>query len=126
MARDDEPLYVSKPGARSLWREYRLYADRIELDTLPWGLVTVPLADVKGVAVRPPLVVFDVFRGDYGLREMMRALKLDWADFSEHVVLEKTGFWKQFRITPDDPQRFVEAVEGALAAWRARQGGARG
>jgi hypothetical protein len=116
MPKHDPPLYVSKPGAMSLWREYRLYADSIELDTLPWGLVTVPLEDVKAVAVRPPLVIFDLFRGDYGLGEMMKTLKLDMADVSEHVAIEKTGFWKQFRITPDDPQAFKAALDAALAA----------
>lgn len=99
-----------------MWREYRLFADRIELDTIPWGTVRVPLDDVKAVAIRPPLVVFDLFRGDYGLGELMRAPKLDLADLHEHVALEKTGFWKQFRFTPDDPVAFKAAVDAALAA----------
>ena len=123
MTQPDAPLYVSSPGAKSLWREYRLYADRLELETIPWGLVTVPLADVKAVEVRPPVVVFDVFRGDYGLREMMKTVKLDLADLSEHIAIEKTGFWKQFRITPDDPQAFKQAVDAALADLRARERG---
>lgn len=114
----DAPIYVSKPSAKNLWREYRLYADRLELDTIPWGLVRVPLSDLRSVSVRPPLVVFDVVRGDYGVKEMLKTVKLDWADLNEHVVLEKSGFWKQFRLTPDDPQAFKEAVERALAAAR--------
>jgi hypothetical protein len=113
-----EPLYRSKPVAKSLWREYRLYDDRIELESIPWGTIRVPLADVKDVAVRPPLVIFDLFRGDYGLAELMRAPKLDMADLAEHVVLEKTGFWKQFRFTPDDPEAFVRATRTAMAARR--------
>jgi len=111
----EEPLYTSKPTAKSLWREYRLFPDRIELDSIPWGTVRVPLHDVKGVHVRPPGVIFDLFRGDYGLGEIMRAPKLDLADLAEHVALEKTGFWKQFRFTPDDPAAFKAAVDGALA-----------
>lgn len=116
MTRMTEPLYRTRPSAKSLWREYRLFADRIELDTIPWGTVRVPLDDVKAVAIRPPLVVFDLFRGDYGLGELMRAPKLDLADLHEHVALEKTGFWKQFRFTPDDPVAFKAAVDAALAA----------
>jgi len=112
----EEPLYVSRPTVKSLWREYRLFRDRLELDTIPWGLVRVPLTDLKAVAIRPPLVIFDVFRGDYGLGEMLKTIKLDWADLHEHVALEKTGFWKQFRITPDDPEAFKAAVDKALAA----------
>lgn len=114
----EKPLYRTRPTAKSLWHEYRLYADRIELDTTPWGTVRVPLEDVKAVTIRPPLVVFDLFRGDYGLAELMRAPKLDLADLHEHVALEKTGFWKQFRFTPDDPQAFKAAVDAALAARR--------
>ena len=115
----ETPLYASKPTGKSLWREYRVYPDRLELESIPWGLVRVPLSDLKAVEVRPPMVVFDVFRGDYGLGEIMRAFKLDMVDFNEHVVLEKTGFWKQFRVTPDDPQAFKQAVDKALAQHRA-------
>ncbi len=117
----EEPIYRSKPTARSLWREYRLFPDRIELDSIPWGTVRVPLEDVKAVHVRPPGVIFDVFRGDYGLGDLLRAPKLDMADLAEHVALEKTGFWKQFRFTPDDPQGFKAAVDRALAARRTGQ-----
>ncbi len=115
---NERPLYRTRPTARSLWQEYRLFADRIELDTVPFGRVKVPLGDVKDVAVRPPLVIFDLFRGDYGLGELLRAPKLDMADLAQHVVLEKTGFWKQFRITPDDPEAFVAAVKAALERFR--------
>lgn len=114
----DEPLYVSKPSAKSLWREYRLYSDRLELESIPFGLVRVPLSDLRAVTVRPPVVVFDVFRGDYGLGDLLKTVKLDLADLNEHVSIEKTGFWKQFRITPDDPRAFKAAVDAALEAAR--------
>jgi hypothetical protein len=47
----------------------------------------------------------------------MRTPKLDLADLAEHVAIEKDGFWKQFRITPDDPKAFIKAFEDAHAAW---------
>ena len=113
----EQPLYVSKPSTRSLWQEYRVYGDRLELDTLPFGIVRVPLTDITKVSVRPPLVIFDVMRGDYGLGAILRAPKLDLADFHEHVAIEKsTGVWRQFRITPDEPLAFVQAVEEARKA----------
>jgi hypothetical protein len=113
----EQPLFVSKPSSRSLWQEYRVYGDRLELDTLPFGIVRVPLSDIAKVSVRPPLVIFDVLRGDYGLGDILRAPKLDFADLHEHVAIEKsTGFWRQFRITPGDPQAFVQAVEQARNA----------
>jgi hypothetical protein len=117
----DAPIYVSKPTIKSLWREYRLFADRLELDTVPWGRVIVPLTDIKAVSIRPAFVVFDVLRGDYGLAEMMKTLKLDMADLSEHIAIEKSGFWKQFRITPDDPAAFKAAVDAALARLEAKR-----
>jgi hypothetical protein len=113
-----EPLYVSKPSTKNLWREYRVYADRLELETVPWGLVRVPFEDIKAVEVRPSGVVFDAIRGDYGLLELMRTVKLDLADLHEHVAVEKSGFWKQFRLTPDDPAQFKRVVDAALAAFR--------
>ena len=73
----DAPLYRSKPMVRSLWHEYRLYADRLELDTFPWGTVCVPLADLKAVTIRPPMVIFDVYRGEsipQGTRSLAFAL----------------------------------------------------
>lgn len=111
----DTPRYVTKPTAKSLWQEYRVYADRLELDSVPWGTVRVPFEDLQAVAIRPPLVVFDFFRGDYGVKELSRTAKLDLADLAEHVAIEKDGFWKQLRVTPDDPARFKREVDAALA-----------
>jgi hypothetical protein len=54
---------------------------------------------------------------------LLRGIKLDLADISEHVVLEKTGFWKQFRFTPDDPDEFVAAARAALDDFRSRKPG---
>ncbi len=114
----DEPLYLSKPTIECLWREYRLFADRLELDTVPCGRVIVPLSDIQAVSVRPALVIFDLVRGDYGLGELMKTVELDMADVNEHIALEKAGFWKQFRITPDDPAAFKRSVDRALAELR--------
>jgi hypothetical protein len=69
----EEPLYTSKPAAKSRWREDQIFPDRIELDSIPWGTVSVLLDDAKAVQVRPAGVIFDLFRGDYGLRQLLRA-----------------------------------------------------
>jgi hypothetical protein len=118
----DAPLYESPASARSLWQAYRVFADRIELDLHLWGVVRVPFAAVHGVEVRPAGVIFDLFRGKYGLGELMRAPKFDLADLAEHVVIEKDGFWRQVRITPDDPAAFVEAFRRAHEAWKRTTG----
>jgi len=115
---DSKPLYVSKPSSKNLWREYRVHVDRLELETVPWGLVRVPFEDIEAVEVRPSGVIFDAIRGDYGLLELMRTAKLDLADLHEHVAVTKSGFWRQFRLTPDDPAAFKRVVDEALAAFR--------
>lgn len=113
----EKPLYVSRPTLKSLWQEYRLYADRLELEMHLWGPITVPLADIKDVAERPPGgVVFDVIRGDYGAKDILRTVKLDPVEFQRHVTIEKdTGVWRQFRITPEDNAEFVRQVNAARA-----------
>jgi hypothetical protein len=114
MTRSKRPIYVSKPQGKNIWQEYRVFEDRIELDFKLWGTVTVPMDQVEGVRVARPLVVFDLFRGELDLGDLLRTAKLDFADLAEHVSIEKdTGFWRQFRITPDDPEAFVAAVERA-------------
>jgi hypothetical protein len=113
----EEPLHESKASAKNLWQNYRIFADRIELDLHVIGTIRVPFEAIERVVRRPPLVICDVFRGDYGLGELMRTPKLDLADLAEHVAIEKDGFWKQFRITPDDPKAFIKAFEDAHAAW---------
>jgi len=113
----ESPLYTSRPTVKSIWQEYRVYADRIELDTLFFGTIRVPLEDVSAVSVRPAGVIFDLVRGDYGLKDMLRTLKLDWADLSQHVTVERdSGIFRQFRLTPEDPAEFVRQVERARAA----------
>ena len=117
MQSTETPLFESRPGAKSLWRAQRVYSDRIELDFFPVGTIRIPLDDVKSVAVRPPMVICDLIRGDYGIRDLLRTVKLDFADLNEHVAIEKdTGLWRQFRVTPEDPAAFAAAVEQARAA----------
>jgi hypothetical protein len=31
--RAQEPVYVSKPQGKNIWQEYRVFCDRIELDS---------------------------------------------------------------------------------------------
>jgi hypothetical protein len=116
----EQPLHVSRPTVKSLWQEYRLYSDRLELDMHLYGPIRVQLDDIASISERPPCVVCDLARGDYGLADIMRTLKVDLADLNTHVTIEKsTGTWRQLRLTPDDNAAFIRAVEAARAA-RAR------
>lgn len=105
MTTNDKPLYVSKRSWRSLWKEYRVYQNRIELDS--WlGRKVIPIDDLLEIEIRPPFVGGDLLRGK-GLAYAW-ALKLDMADLCRHVgVRRRKGIMKRLRFTPDDPEKFV-------------------
>lgn len=112
MTADSEPLYVSKRSWRSLWQEYRVYPDRIELSS--WiGKKVISADEILDIEVRPPSVIGDLFRGKgfaYSL-----PLKLDMADSCRHVAVHRTsGIMKYLRFTPDDPEEFVEVCKSIM------------
>jgi hypothetical protein len=114
----DDPVYISKPSAMSFWSEYRIYIDRLELDTRLFGLITVHFSHLERFEVRPPVAVLDLMRDDHGLTMTHRSLKLDLVDLSEHVAIERdTGIFRQLRLTPEDPEAFVHALRAAYDAW---------
>jgi hypothetical protein len=91
----------------------------MELDTLT-GTLAVPFDQIEGVHVAASY--------SEGVRLQLAGfrpgLKLDWADFHPHVVLDKaSGLFRHIAFTPDDPQAFQAALEGALAAYRQRTRG---
>ena len=116
-----EPLYRSKSIVKSLWQEYRIYGDRVEFVT-HFGLMTVPFDTIERVGVSES-EVRGLFRGDLHLKNFRPALKLDWANFAEHVVLDKSeGLVRRVLFTPDDPEAFKNALEEAIARFRATGG----
>ena len=99
------PLYKSKRKFKNMWQEYRVFDDRVELATIFKTLV-IPFEQVNRIAVANP------FRGWW-------RLKLDWADFHEHVELDKaTGLFRHLAFTPDDPETFRATLEAALTRFR--------
>jgi hypothetical protein len=109
-----ELIYRSACSARNFWREYRVYDDRVELDTLIRTL-TIPLSDVRGIEVAHSFA--DGLK--LQLRGGLMGIKLDWADLFPHVVLDKsTGLFRHIAFTPDDPDAFRSALDGALARYR--------
>ena len=89
------PIYVSKRTGKNLWQEYRIYPDRLELQS--WFLfhtVVIPANEILAVEVRSP--------GFVG------GLKLDNCNFCSHVrILRKSGLFKHIAFTPDNPQKFA-------------------
>jgi hypothetical protein len=115
-----EPRYTSRSTVRSLWQEYRIYDDRLEFDT-HFGMLTVPFDHVERALVDESEVE-GLLRGDLHLKGFRPALKVDWANFVEHVVLDKNkGYIRRILFTPDDPDGFAAALDEALTAYRERR-----
>lgn len=114
---NDTPIYTSKSTLKSLWQEYRIYEDCIEFDTL-FGKMSVPFDHIERVNVSESEVK-GLLKGDLHLKDFRPALKLDWANFLEHVVLDKSsGHIRRILFTPGDPEAFKGALEGPLARYR--------
>jgi hypothetical protein len=115
----NEPLLVSKSTVKSLWQEYRIFEDRVEFDT-HFGMMTVPFAHIETVKVSESEVE-GLLKGDLHLKGFRPALKLDWANFVEHVVLDKSeGHMHRLLFTPEDPEAFRDALDEALTRYRDR------
>jgi hypothetical protein len=108
----EQPLYVSRRTPASLWQEYRIYSDRLELQS--WAFfhtVVIPAREVLEIEVRP-----SVFGGSKGITW---GIKLDLADLHRHVLVRrKTGFWKRLAFTPDNPDEFVHICQSIMPGAR--------
>ena len=114
---NDKVLYRSKSTFKSLWQEYRIYRDHVEFAT-HFGTVKIPFEVIESVQVKESDVK-GLFKGDLQLRGFKPALKIDWANFQEHVILDKKeGFCKRFLFTPENPQEFKEVLEKLLQEGR--------
>ena len=106
-----ESIFISPRSSKSLWQEYRVYPDRIELQCkVALRTLVIPADEICDIQIRPPLVFADLFRGKgFGYAF---PLKIDWADICRHVAIKrKSGFMKHIRFTPDDPDKFLEACK---------------
>lgn len=113
----EQPIHESPSSARSLWQAYRIFADR--LDLLTWyGTWSIPFAQIEACDVSEPLLKAMVnLRVD--LSRLPRGIKLDLADFNEHVVVDRSaGLIRRVLFTPDDPAAFKAALDQALAGFR--------
>ncbi len=102
---------------KSLWQEYRIYDDRLEFDT-HLGQMAVPFEEVEGIEISES-EVRGLLRGDLHLTGFRPALKLDWANFVEHVVVDKSeGRIRRILLTPDDLETFKSKLDEALNRFR--------
>lgn len=115
----EHPLYRSKSTVKSLWQEYYIFDNRVEFDTM-FGKLTVPFDFIETVAVSES-EVRGLLRGDLHLKGFRPAIKLDWANFLEHVVLDKSsGHVHRLLFTPEDPEEFTTILNQALTRYRKR------
>jgi hypothetical protein len=95
-------LYKSKRTVKNLWQEYRIYRDRLELQS--WWLfhtMVVPAGEIQAVEVRPPGFIWGV--------------KLDNCNFCRHVLLtKKSGVFTRIGFSPDEPEKFVAVCQSIM------------
>ena len=107
---NDAPLYASKRRARNFWQQYRIYRDRVELQSwLFFHNIIVPAKEIQAVEIRPSF-----FNG--GWRGLTWGIKIDNCDLCSHVLLTKTrGFiTKRIAFAPDEPEKFVEVCKSII------------
>ncbi len=110
---EEIPVYRSRCTSRSLWQKYRVFDDRLELDTR-FGLMSIPFEHIEGMEVRPSGHSGSL-KGHLQLREFRPELMLDWSNFRSHVVVDiKEGWMHRVFITPGDPEAFKGALDEAL------------
>lgn len=110
------PVYESESTAKNLWQEYRIYNDRVEIDTL-FGCMMIPFDQIERVDVSESEVK-GLLRGDLHLKGFRPALKVDWANFLEHVVIDKSeGHIRRILLTPDDSEDFKNVLDEALSRY---------
>ena len=95
-------LYVSKRTGKGLWQQYRIYSDRLELQSwILFHTLVVPTEEIQTIEVRPSVWT--------GARGITWGVKIDNCDLNRHVLLTKrSGLIRRIGFTPDDPGRFVE------------------
>ena len=105
-----DPIYLSPRSRRSFWQEYRVYPDRFELEC--WFTLHARHSRGSDSGNR--------CAASSGCRRSIRGigfarsfpLKMDCADIRRHVAIKrKSGFMKNLRFTPDDPNKFVETCK---------------
>lgn len=104
----EPPLYISRRTPASLWQEYRIFPDRLELQAwILFHTIVIPAREILAIEVRP-----SVFSGRKGVTW---GIKLDNSDLCRHVLVRReNGFWKCLAFTPDNPDEFVRVCQSIM------------
>ena len=105
-----KPLYISGPTARSLWQEYRVYPDRLELRfRIFLKTLIIPVEKIVQLKV---VSSESKKKEKHPFMAWFWGLFLDWAAFQPHVLLvTKSYFARYIHFTPDRPENFVQAFK---------------
>ena len=108
MSVSEQPVYVSRRTAASLWQEYRIFPDRLELQSrILFHTIVIPAREILTIEVRP-----SVFGGRKGFTW---GIKLDNSDLFRHVLVgRKNRFFKRIAFTPDNPDEFVRVCQSII------------
>lgn len=100
-------------NAKSLFMKYTIYNDRIRVQGFPgFYNFDIKFSDIERVEIRKGPILRDFSRSK-------RILKNDLADLFEHVaIVKRTGLWKEVRITPKEPKRFLDILKDAVRSYR--------
>jgi hypothetical protein len=102
---------------KNLWQVYRIYSDRLELDS-HFGKFTIPFENLEKV-VKSESDVKSLFHGHLHLKEFRPALKFDMANFTEHIVIDKTdGIVHRILFTPENIDEFNDKLNSAIADYK--------
>ena len=105
-------LYSSGSTAQNLWQEYHIFKDRVEFHT-HLGRRVIPFEKIESVKIARSDVA-GLLRGDLQLKDFRPALKIDWANFVEHVVIDKSDGIRRVLFTPEDVVEFNEVLQNVL------------
>jgi hypothetical protein len=102
------PIFTSKRTLRSLWQQYRIYRDRVELQSwILFHTVVVPAEEIESLEVNSAVLCGG---------KVTWFLVLDYSSFVRHVILKrKSGMLRSMAFSPDEPDKFVEICKSTFA-----------
>jgi hypothetical protein len=105
----EQPVHISRRTPANLWQEYRIFPDRLELQSwILFHTIVIPAREILEIEVHPSF-----FSGRKGFAW---GIKLDNSDFCRHVlVVRKSGLFKRIAFTPDKPDEFVRVCQSIMA-----------
>jgi hypothetical protein len=110
---EDNLIYSSVGTLKSLWSDYKIFSDRLELHSIFCNL-TIPFENIEKFT-KEESDLEELIKGHLHLKNFKPALKLDFANFQEHIVIDKTdGLIHRILFTPENIDEFMEQLTEAI------------